>query len=108
MKFDIQSIMQQAQKMQEEVERIKKGLENITMKSDSGGGMVVVEITASGKILNIKIAPELIKNDDIGMLEDLVVAAVNKAQENASRVAADEMNKVRGMMPNIPGMNLGF
>ncbi|MCO5251472.1 MAG: YbaB/EbfC family nucleoid-associated protein [Candidatus Kapabacteria bacterium] len=108
MKFDIQSIMQQAQKMQEEVERIKKGLENITMKSDSGGGMVVVEITASGKILNISIAPELIKNDDISMLEDLVVAAVNKAQENASRVAEEEMKKVRGMLPNIPGMNLGF
>ncbi len=108
MKFDIQSIMQQAQKMQEEVEHIKKGLENITMKSDSGGGMVVVEITASGKILNISIAPELIKNDDIGMLEDLVVAAVNKAQENASKVAEEEMKKVRGMLPNIPGMNLGF
>ncbi len=108
MKFDIQSIMQQAQKMQEEVERIKKGLETITIKSEAGGGMVIVEITASGKILQIKIAPELLNSDDISMLEDLVVAAVNKAQEDASRIAADEMNKVRGMLPNIPGMNLGF
>lgn len=108
MKFDIQSIMQQAQKMQEEVERIKKGLENITLKSEAGGGMVIVEITASGKLLQINIAPELIKAGDISMMEDLIVAAVNKAQEEASRVAADQMNKVRGMLPNIPGMNLGF
>lgn len=108
MKLDIQSIMQQAQKMQEEVDRIKKSLDNITLKSESGGGMVVVEITASGKFLNIQIAPELIKSDDISMIEDLIVAAVNRAQEDASKIAADEMNKVRGMLPNIPGMNMGF
>jgi len=70
--------------------------------------MVIVEITASGRVLSIKIAPELINSDDITMLEDLVVAAVNRAHEDASRVAADEMNKVRGMLPNISGMNLGF
>ena len=108
MKFDLQNIMQQAQKMQSEMETIKKELSYKTVSAESGGGMVTVVMSGTHKLSSVKIAPELINANEITMLEDLIVAAVNKATDAAGDLAHQEMTKVSGMLPNIPGINLGI
>jgi len=105
MKGGMQGMMKQIQKMQAEMERVQSELANKTVTEESGGG--VVKATASGKkeIISIQIDEEIIKGEDREMLEDLVVAAVNKALESAGKLAEEEMaNVTRGMIP--PGMNI--
>jgi DNA-binding YbaB/EbfC family protein len=97
--------MKQAQKMQEEMQKAQENLENITVEATSGGGMVKVEANCKFKILSISIEPE-VYDDDKEMLEDLVIAAVNQAIENAQEKANEEMQKVTGGMMgglNLPG-----
>jgi DNA-binding YbaB/EbfC family protein len=107
---NMSSMMKQIQKMQERVAQVQAGLETKTVSGESGGGMV--KVTANGKqqITAITINPEVVNPQDVEMLEDLVLSAVNKALEESSRLAQEEMAKATsGMMPNIPGMNLpGF
>jgi len=107
MKFDIQGVMQQAKKMQEEVENVKRELANKTVTAESGGGFVSAVMTGNNRLVSIKIAPELLGQNDISMIEDLVVAAVNRAIEKSSQLVSDEMSRVKSMLPSIPGLNLG-
>ncbi len=105
MKGGMQGMMRQLQKMQADMEKTQNELASKTVSEESGGGMV--KATANGKkeIISLEINDEVINPDDKEMLEDLVVAAVNKALESAGRLAEDEMAKItRGMMP--PGMNI--
>ena len=108
MKPNMSQIMKQAQKMQEEMQKAQENLENITVEATSGGGMVKVEANCKFKILSISIEPEVYNEDDKEMLEDLVVAAVNKALESAGKLAEEELGSVtKGMIPpglNIPGL----
>jgi DNA-binding YbaB/EbfC family protein len=108
MKFDLQNVLQQAQKMQSEMETIKRELDSKTITSDAGGGMIIAQMTGAQRLVSIKISPELISNGDVSMIEDLVVAAVNKSLKVSAEYAASEMAKVQSMLPNIPGLNLGF
>jgi len=108
MKGGMQGMMKQIQKMQAEMEKVQSELGNKTVTEESGGG--VVKATANGKkeIISIQIDEEIIKGEDREMLEDLVVAAVNKALESAGKLAEEEMGNVtKGMIP--PGLNIpGF
>ena len=101
-------MMKQIQKMQAEMEKVQNELGNKTVTEESGGGMV--KATANGKkeIISIDIDAEVIKDNDKDMLEDLVVAAVNKALESAGKMAEEDLGNVtRGMIP--PGLNIpGF
>lgn len=100
-------MMQQVQKMQEKMAQVQQELEQKTVSAESGGGMV--KVTANGKqhVVKIQIDKEVVTPDDVEMLEDLVLAATNKALEDAAKMAQDEMAKATsGMMPNIPGLNL--
>lgn len=106
MKPNMANIMKQAQKMQEEMQNAQKNLENITVEATSGGGMVKVEASCDIKIKSIKIEPEVFNDNDQEMLEDLVVAAVNQAIENAQQKSNEEMQKITGGMMgglNLPG-----
>lgn len=108
MKGGMQGMMKQIQKMQAEMEKVQNELGNKTVTEESGGGMV--KATANGKkeIISVEIDAEVIKDNDKDMLEDLVVAAVNKALESAGKMAEEELGNVtRGMIP--PGLNIpGF
>lgn len=96
-------MMKQVQKMQAEMARIQEELAEREVKANAGGGMV--EVTANGKqeILDIKIDPEAVDPDDVEMLEDMILAAVNEAMRQAQEMASQEMQKVTGGM-NIPGL----
>ncbi len=100
-------MMKQVQQMQEKMAQVQQELEQKTVSAESGGG--VVKVTANGKqtLVKIQIDKEVVNPDDVEMLEDLVLAASNKALEEASKMAQEEMSKVTsGMLPNIPGLNL--
>jgi len=99
-------IMQQAQKMQEEMQKAQESLENISVEATSGGGMVKVVVNCKFKILSISIEPEVYDEEDKEMIEDLIIAAVNQAIENAQEKANEEMQKVTGGLMgglNLPG-----
>ena len=106
MKPNMAQIMKQAQKMQEEMQQVQDNLEKITVEATSGGGMVTVVANCKFKILSISIEPEVYKEEDKEMLEDLVIAAVNQAISSAQDKANEEMQKVTGGLMgglNLPG-----
>ncbi len=108
MKFSMQNIMEQAQKMQQEMERVKEEINKKTVTAESGGGMVRVTLTGNNNVVEVKIAKEIVDPNDIEMLEDLILAAFNKALNDSAEMVKEEMSKVTGMMPNIPGMNFNM
>ena len=100
-------MMKQLQKVQERMAEVQQMLEQKTVTGESGGGMV--RVTANGKhqLVKIEVDREVVNPEEIEMLEDLVLAATNKALEESGRMAQEEMAKVTsGMIPNIPGLNL--
>jgi DNA-binding YbaB/EbfC family protein len=103
---NMQGMMKQLQKMQERMAQVQAELEQKTVMAESGGGMV--KVTANGKqqIIKIEIEKEVVNPEEKEILEDLIVAAANKALEEAAAMAQQEMQKVtHGMIPNIPGLN---
>ncbi len=104
MKGGMNQLLKQAQKMQQELARVQAELANITVEGSAGGGMVKVVANCQNQILEVNIEPEVVDPDDKEMLEDLIVAAVNQALENAQKRAQEEMSKVTGgLMGNMPG-----
>ncbi len=104
MKGGMGGLLKQAQKMQKEIERIQNELANIKIEGAAGGGMVTAVANGAQELLEVRIDPEVVDPEDVEMLEDLVLAAVNQALENAKIRAEEEMSAVTGgMMPKIPG-----
>lgn len=102
--MNMQALMKQAQKMQADMqskmEKAEEELENASIVGTSGGGMVEVEMNGKKKVLAVRLKPEVVDPDDVEMLEDLIVAAINEANTKA-----DEMEKsLKGDMPS----GLGF
>ena len=100
---NMQSMIKQAQKMQEDMAAKQAELEEKEYDVAAGGGVINVKINGKKEILSVKIDPEVIDPDDAETLEDLIVAAVNEAIKKVEAVSADEMQKITGSM-SIPGM----
>ena len=108
MSFDIGGMMEKIRNMQTEMEETKRRLKEIKVSAESGGGMVKVTMSCDTRLKSIEIDDALLKADDKAMMEDLIVAATNKAIEEVEKTVEKEMGKMKNGMPNIPGLNLGF
>ena len=100
---NMSNVIKQAQKMQEEMERVQGELEDKTVEATAGGGAVSVTVSGKKEILSIKISPEAVDPDDVETLEDLVMAAVNEGIQKADEMMAEGMSAVTGGL-NIPGL----
>ena len=98
---NMQSMLKQAQKMQEEMAEKQAELEEREYEVAAGGGVINVKINGRKEILSVKIDPEVIDPDDAETLEDLIVAAMNEAIKKVEAVSAEEMQKITGSM-NLP------
>jgi nucleoid-associated protein EbfC len=107
MKGQLAGLMQQAQKMQENMKRLQDELAQIEVEGQSGAGMVKVVMTCKYQVRRVTIAPSLV-GDDKDMLEDLVAAAVNDAVRRAEETSQQKMASVTAGMPLPPGFKLPF
>ena len=95
------AMMKQAQKMQQEMLRMQQEQETETYTAKAGGGMVVATVNGKHELVNLEIKPEAVDPDDVEMLQDMIIAAVNEAMRAADADAAANMSRLTG------GMNLG-
>ena len=98
----MQQLMRQAQKMQQDMLRKQEELQSREFTFTSGGGMVTATVTGAKELTNLTISPDCVDPDDVEMLQDLVLAAVNGALHEALETTEREMGKLTG------GMNLGL
>ena len=96
-----QAMMKQAQKMQQQMLQMQEEMERKTYTAKAGGGMVAAEVNGKHEIVNLTINPEAVDPDDVEMLQDMVMAAVNEAMRIAEADAANNMSRLTG------GLNLG-
>ena len=99
--INMNQIMKQAKKMQEDVTKTQADLANKTYESTTGGGAVYVKMNGEKRLLELKIKKEVVDPDDVEMLQDLIISAVNEATNQADQDAAKELGKY-----NIPGLGL--
>ena len=98
--MNIQKMMKQAQEMQE---RLQRELAETRVEATAGGGMVTVTMNGQKQILGLTIDPEVVSKDDVEMLQDLIVAAVNDGQRKVDQTVAGKMGGMMGGL-NIPGL----
>ena len=95
------AMMKQAQKMQQEMMKMQEEMENKQYSASAGGGMVTAAVNGKHEVVGIEIKPEAVDPDDVEMLQDMVIAAVNEAMRAADAEAASNMSRLTG------GLNLG-
>ncbi|MEI6712202.1 MAG: YbaB/EbfC family nucleoid-associated protein [Verrucomicrobiota bacterium] len=100
--MNIKKMMQQAQKMQEQMLHAQEDLAKKTVTATAGGGKITVVANGAGDVISIKIAPEVVDPQDVELLEELVLTGVRKAVEEGKALAQSEMSKLTG------GLNLPF
>ena len=101
---NMNNIMKQAQKMQKQMEEATRALEETEAEATSGGGAVTVKVSGKKEILSIKIEEEVVDPDDVEMLEDLIMAAVNEALRQVDEANTSAMSKLTGGLGGMPGM----
>ncbi|MBI4277278.1 MAG: YbaB/EbfC family nucleoid-associated protein [Armatimonadetes bacterium] len=101
--FNMQKMLKQAQKVQEEMARVQEELGKERLEATSGGGVVKVVANGHGDLLELHIDPAAVDPQDVSMLEDLIVAAVNEAQRAAREMSAQKMKALTGGF-QIPGL----
>ena len=95
------NLMKQAQKMQRQMEEQAKEMETKEFTATAGGGAVEVTINGKKELLKVKLQEEVVDPDDIEMLEDLIIVAVNDAMHQADELSASAMSKLTGGMPGM-------
>jgi len=104
--FDMMKMMGKMKEVQARIKQAQDNLANLRATGESGGGMVKATVNGKRQLIALDIDPVLLKADDKMVLQDLVIAAVNKACEEADVLAKEEMRKsTEGLLPNIPGMD---
>ncbi|MFW5992296.1 MAG: YbaB/EbfC family nucleoid-associated protein [Halanaerobiaceae bacterium] len=101
--MNMNKLMKQAQQMQAKMAKMQEELEDKTMEATAGGGAVKVVVNGKQELLDIKIDPDAVDPEEVEMLEDLILAAVNEGMRKVKDMMEDEMGKLTGGM-NIPGM----
>jgi len=97
------SIMKQAKRIQEEIERAQAEIAEMRVEASAGGGMVTATVTGQGELANLKIEREVVDPDDVEMLADLIIAAVQEAQSNAKEAAQQKLGPLAQGL-GLPGM----
>ena len=95
------AMMKQAQKMQQEMLRMQEEMQTKTYQASAGGGMVTAAVNGKHELVNLEVNPEAVDPDDVEMLQDMIIAAVNEAMRAADNEAANNMSRLTG------GLNLG-
>ena len=100
---NMQAMLRQAQKMQEDMTALQEDLDSREYDISAGGGVVNIKINGKKEILNIEIKPEIVDPDDIEMLQDILTAGINEAIKKVETTNSEEMSKITGSL-NIPGL----
>jgi DNA-binding YbaB/EbfC family protein len=100
---NFQNLLKQAQKMQARVSQMQAELADRKVEASAGGGMVTAIVNGKQELVGLKLEREVVNPEDIEMLEDLILAAVNEAMGRAGELAAEEMRKITGGL-NLPGL----
>ncbi len=104
---NMSNLMKQAQKMQKQMEDAQKQLEVMELEATAGGGAVTVKVSGKREILSVEIDPEVVDPDDVEMLQDLIVAAVNEALRKVEEASHSAMSKFTGGLGGLGG-GFGF
>jgi nucleoid-associated protein EbfC len=105
--FDMMKMMGKMKEVQARLKEAQDNLVNVQASGESGGGMVKATVNGKRQLISLDIDQALLKSDDRLVLQDLVIAAVNKASEEADIKAKEELRKsTEGLIPNIPGLDL--
>lgn len=106
--FDMMKMMGKMKEVQAKVKEAQANLVNIKAEGEAGAGMVKVTVNGLKQVESINIDQDIIKPEDKEMIQDLTVAAINKAIQEVEILAKEEMKKnTEGLIPNIPGLDLG-
>jgi DNA-binding YbaB/EbfC family protein len=101
---DLNALMKQAQKLQGDVQRAQEELANITCDGAAGGGLVTATVNGQFEVVRVKLDKSVVDPNDIGMLEDLITAAINAASTKIRETSKEKMAQVMGPMAGLPGM----
>lgn len=104
--MNLNKLMKQAQKMQEQMAKTQAELEDKTVEVSAGGGKIKVVANGAGDVLSIKIDKEIVDPEDVEILEDLLLSAVQQAITQGKELANSEMSKITGGMPGLGGLGL--
>jgi DNA-binding YbaB/EbfC family protein len=105
--FDMMKMMGKMKEVQARVKESQERLGTLYATGESGAGLVKAKVNGKKQLISLEIDPSMLKAEDKTILQDLIVAAVNKASEEAEALAKEEMRKsTEGLLPNIPGLDL--
>ena len=102
------NILKQAQNIQTRMGEVQEELRDLEIEGQSGAGMVKAVLNGKGEMRSLKLDPAIVDKDDVGVLEDLIVAAVNDARAKADAVSQEKMAELTAGLPLPPGMKLPF
>ncbi len=105
---DLMGMMKKAQELQERMAQMQERLQAMVVEGKSGGGLVIVSLSGKGDMRGLKIDPSLFREDDAGILEDLIIAAHNDARQKSESEMQRQMAEATAGLPLPPGMKLPF